>query len=127
MFRSSLHRTALSLLLFAASTFLSPRLEAKRPPPPDVSPVTYLGVRYENVPNQRENGMHVGYVEAWDIQANKKLWGTTVYRDTGSLKAKDSETYIKSMSVEGEKLKIENEKDAVFFVDLKTHRVTKGP
>jgi hypothetical protein len=61
-------------LIFIAVALLLPSLAlAKRVAPAKVEPVTYQGVRYI-APN--DDGRR-GYIEAWDVQTNKKLWDLT--------------------------------------------------
>src|SRR4029453_3633958 len=65
--------TGLTVLLL---TPLVPQLAfSKRLPPLKVDPVTYEGVRYV-APN--DDGRR-GYVEAWNVGTNKKLWELTIF------------------------------------------------
>src|SRR4029450_616417 len=65
-------RLAVILLL----TLLVPQLAcAKRIAPVRVTPVIYEGIRYV-APN--DDGRR-GYIEAWNVGTNKKLWELTIF------------------------------------------------
>jgi hypothetical protein len=104
---------------------------AKRSAPKDVPPVVFEGVRYEAahwvvVKRKRIAG---GYVEAFDVKTNKKLWSVKVYSTeyASGLERDVQEVFITSMAIENGKLVVVNERDETYDVDLKTHRVTKAP
>ena len=63
------------ILVFSAIAILPCLALAKRAAPPRVEPVIHDGSRYV-APN--DDGRHA-YIEAWDIQTNKKLWALTVF------------------------------------------------
>src|SRR5882762_9076807 len=70
--RRVMTRLAVILLL----TLLLPQLtSAKRLPPVKLDPVIYEGIRYV-APNG--DGRR-GYVEAWNVGTNKKLWELTIF------------------------------------------------
>src|SRR6267143_6190502 len=70
--RRVMTRLAVILLL----TLLLPQLTcAKRLPPVKVDPVIYEGIRYV-APN--DDGRR-GYIEAWNVGTNKKLWELTLF------------------------------------------------
>jgi len=57
-------------------TLLLPQLtSAKCLPPVKVDPVIYEGIRYVT-PN--DDGRR-GYIEAWNVGSNKKLWELTIF------------------------------------------------
>ena len=60
-------RLAVILLLTLLVTQLA---SAKRTAPVNVAPVVYEGIRYV-APN--DDGRR-GYIEAWNVETNKKLW-----------------------------------------------------
>ena len=65
-------RFLVRLAVVLLSTLLLPqRAPAKRLPPAKVDPVIYEGIRYV-APN--EDGRR-GYIEAWNVGTDKKLWG----------------------------------------------------
>ncbi len=61
--------------LWVFGCLLGSTAEAKRGPAPEVIPLECKGVRF-TVPNTVER---MGYVEAWDIGSNKKVWEKKVY------------------------------------------------
>ena len=65
-------RSAVIVLL----TLLLPQLaSAKRIAPVNVAPVIYEGIRYV-APN---DDCRRGYIEAWNVGTNKKLWELTLF------------------------------------------------
>ena len=64
-------RSAVIFLL----ALLSQLASAKRVAPTKVNPIVYEGIRYV-VPN--DDGRR-GYIEAWNVGANKKLWELTIF------------------------------------------------
>jgi len=66
------------LAVVFSSMLLLPQLtSAKRIAPAKVDPVIYEGIRYV-APN--DDGRR-GYVEAWNVVTNKKLWELTIFRN----------------------------------------------
>jgi hypothetical protein len=64
------------LAVVLLSTLLLPqKTPAKRLPPAKVDPVIYEGIRY--VP-PNDDGRR-GYIEAWNVGTNKKLWELTIF------------------------------------------------
>ena len=57
--------------LLLLTLLLSPLASAKRTAPVHVDPVVYEGIRYV-APN--DDGRR-GYIEAWNVGTNKKVWG----------------------------------------------------
>jgi hypothetical protein len=70
---------------------------AKRIAPATVQPVVHQGVRYV-APN--DDGRRA-YIEAWDVQTNKKLWDLTVFtnRIDPKLEQDIQWVFIKTLSV----------------------------
>ncbi len=65
------HRVMTRLAVIPLLTLLVPQLAcAKRIAPVHVAPVIYEGIRYV-APN--DDGRR-GYIEAWNVGTNKKLW-----------------------------------------------------
>ena len=58
------------LIFVAVALFLPGLALAKRVAPAKVEPVIHHGVRYIA---PKDDG-HRAYIEAWDVQTNKKLW-----------------------------------------------------
>jgi hypothetical protein len=62
-------RLTVLLLLLLLPNFA----EAKRVPPPRIEPLIYKGIKFI-APSER-----MGYVEAWDIATDRKVWEKKVY------------------------------------------------
>ncbi len=106
---------------------------ASRPPPPEVKPVEWDGVRYQQdldgAPRQRDQGF--GYLQAVDAASGKLLWELKVYTvvTQPGLEADVQEVYFSRMvRMPGvDALEIENEDGARFAVDVKTRSVRALP
>jgi hypothetical protein len=62
-------------LIFCLLVLLPSVASAKRAAPATVEPVIHEGIRYV-APN--DDGRR-GYIQAWDIKTNKKLWELTIF------------------------------------------------
>ena len=96
---------------------------AKRSAPAKVEPVIYQGIRYV-APN--DDGRRA-YIEAWDVQMNKKLWDLTVFTNPIDPKlAEDVQWgFIEKLSVRDGTLMVTSERGKTYQVDLKTKAVTQ--
>jgi ketosteroid isomerase-like protein len=106
-------------------TVLLPGLAlAKRAPPAKVEPVIHQDVRYI-VPN--DDGRRA-YIEAWDVQTNKKLWDLTVFtnRIDPKLEEDAQHVFIKMLRVRDGTLIVTSERGETYRVDLKTKAVTQS-
>ena len=113
------------LAIFVAVALLLPSLAlAKRVAPAKVEPVIYQGVRYI-APN--DNGRRA-YIEARDIQTNKKLWDLTIFTSPidPTLEEDVQWVFIKALNVRDKALIVTSERDKIYRVDLKTKTVTQG-
>ena len=113
------------VLIFVAAALLPPSLAiAKRIAPSKVEPVVYQGVRYI-APN--DDGRRA-YIEAWDIQTNKKLWDLTVFtnRIDPTLEEDVQWVFIKELNIRGGALVVTSERDKIYRVDLKTKTVRRS-
>jgi outer membrane protein assembly factor BamB len=111
----------LVLILFMAT--LLPRVAtAKRLAPAKVNPVIHEGIRYV-APN--DDGRR-GYIEAWNIQTNKKLWDLTVFTNRIDPKLeKDVQwIFINKLSVRDGTLFVTSERGNTYQIDLKTKAIT---
>ena len=107
--------------------------DASRPPPPEVPPVEWGGIRYqqdlEGPPRQRDQGF--GYLQALDIASGRVLWELKVYtvKTQPGLEADVQEVYFSRMArVAGrDELEIENEIGQRFMVDVKARTVRAQP
>lgn len=87
---------------------------AERMPPKEVAPIYYKGVKFIAPTNK------MGIVEAWDIETNKKVWEKKVYQVFfNPLMERDvQDVFISSLSIEGEKLVVVNERGKRFEIDI---------
>src|SRR5438874_4244935 len=111
------------LVIFVAVALLLPSLVlAKRVAPAKVEPVIYQGVRYI-APN--DDG-HRAYIEARDVQTNKKLWDLTILvnRIDPKLEEDVQWVFIKALRVQDGTLIVTPERGKTYRVDLKTRAVT---
>jgi len=83
--------------MFCATALLPCLAPAKRAAPVKVEPVIHEGIRYV-APN--DDGRRA-YVEAWDVETNKKLWELTVFtnRIDPQLEEDVQLIFIKTVSV----------------------------
>jgi hypothetical protein len=97
---------------------------AKRAALPTVEPVIEDGVRYV-APN--DDGRR-GYVEAWDVQANKKLWDLTVFttRIDPKLEEDVQWVFLKKLSVRDDTLIATFERGQMYQVDLRTRTIAQS-
>lgn len=113
------------LLVILLSTLLLPQLaSAKRIAPVNVEPVIYEGIRYV-APN--DNGRR-GYIEAWSIETNKKLWELTVFtnRIDPTLEEDVQWVFIKALNVQNGRLMVTSERGNTYEIDLQTKAVTQS-
>jgi hypothetical protein len=115
-------------VIFVAAALLLPSLAlAKRVAPAKVEPVIYQGVRYV-APN--DDGRRA-YIEARDVQTNKKLWDLTIFtnRIDPTLEEDVQWVFIKTLNIRDGALVVTSERDKIYRVDLKTKTVRQfqGP
>lgn len=103
---------------------LAPFAFAKRTAPAKVQPVVYDGVRYV-APN--DDGSR-GYIQAWEIKTNRKLWDLTVFTNRLDPKLEQDVqwVFVKSLSVRDGKLIVTSERGNTYDVDLNTKVVTQS-
>ncbi len=105
-----------------------------RPPAPEVSPIEFGGIRYQqDSTDERQGDQKGGYLVAIDSKTGERLWRLKVY-DVPDSRAAGIEMggiYFRSMSFaeDNKALDIENEVGSVYRVDLETQSVQKlsGP
>jgi len=113
------------VLIFIAVALLVPSLVlAKRVAPARVEPVVYQGIRYI-APN--DDGRRA-YIEAWDVQTNKKLWDLTIFKNRidPTLEQDVQWVFIKELNIRDGALVVTSERDKIYRVDLKTKTVTQS-
>ena len=113
------------VLIFIAVALLVPSLVlAKRVAPARVEPVVYQGIRYiaPNDDGRRE------YIEAWDVQTNKKLWDLTIFKNRidPTLEQDVQWVFIKELNIRDGALVVTSERDKIYRVDLKMKTVTQS-
>src|SRR5438105_4404639 len=113
------------LVIFVAVALLLPSLVlAKRVAPATVEPVICQGVRYI-APN--DDGRRA-YIEARDVQTNKKLWDLTIFtnRIDPTLEEDVQWVFIKALNIRDGALVVTSERDKIYRVDLKTKTVRQS-
>jgi len=110
------------LIFVAVALFLPSLALAKRVAPAKVEPLIHLGVRY--IP-PNDDGRRA-YIEARDVQTNKKLWDLTIFtnRIDPTLEEDVQWVFIKALNVRDGALIVTSEGDKIYRVDLKTKTVT---
>jgi hypothetical protein len=122
-----LHIVSRFALIFVATAVVLPLPSlalAKRAAPTKVEPVIHRGVRYI-APN--DDGRRA-YIEAWDVETNKKLWDLTIFtnRIDPRLEEDVQWVFIKALNIRNGALVVTSERDKIYRVDLKTKTVTQG-
>jgi hypothetical protein len=91
-----------------------------------IEPVIHQGMRYV-APN--DDGRRA-YIEAWDVQTNKRLWNLTVFtnRIDPGLEEDVQWVFIKSLSVRDGTLTVTSERGGIYQIDLKAKAIKEsGP
>ena len=117
-------RFLVRLAVVLLSTLLLPqRAPAKRLPPAKVDPVIYEGIRYV-APN--EDGRR-GYIEAWNVGTNKKLWELTIFTNPidPNLEEDVQWVFIKALDVQDGGLIVTSERGKTYHVDINTKAITQ--
>src|SRR5947208_2415157 len=109
-------------VVLSAMAFLPYFALAKRSAPPRVEPVIHDSIRYV-APN--DDGRRA-YIEAWDVQTNKKLWDLTIFvnRIDPKLEEDVQWVFIKALRAQDGTLTVTPERGKTYRVDLKTRAVT---
>lgn len=113
-----------------ADAAVAPAGQADRLAPPVVPPVERDGVRYTQAESGRDVGLDQvgGVLVATEIASGKRLWVLAVYPNpVDPAKEADAQwIFFKSMAFGADgRLRIVNEADAGFSVDLATRSVTR--
>jgi hypothetical protein len=111
-------------LVVSAMTFLVGLACAKRIPPAPVESVIHEGIRYV-APN--DDGRRA-YVEARDVQTNKKLWDLTVFtnRIDPALEEDVQWVFIDKLSLSDGTLIVKSERGTTYRIDLSTKAITQS-
>jgi hypothetical protein len=116
-----LTRLAVTLSL----TLLLPQLAfAKRLPAVKVDPVFYSGIRYI-APN--DDGRR-GYIEAWNLGTNKKLWELTIFTNgiDPNLEEDVQWVFVKALNIQDSRLTVTSESGKTYQVDVNTKAITQS-
>src|SRR5580765_3422165 len=119
--RRVMTRLAVILLL----TLLLPQLvPAKRLAPVKVDPVIYEGICYV-APN--DDGRR-GYIEAWNVGTNKKLWELTNFTNgiDPNLEEDVQWVFIKALNIQDGRLTVTSESGKTYQVDVNTKAITQS-
>lgn len=97
---------------------------AKRSAPVKVEPVVHQGTRYV-APN--DDGRR-GYIEAWNVGTNKKLWELTVFvnRIDPNLEEDVQWVFINGLSIRNGRLLVTSEDGKTHEVDVDTKAITQS-
>jgi hypothetical protein len=104
--------------------FLPCLAPAKRVAPPKVEPVIHNGIRYV-APN---NDGRRAYIEAWDVQTNRKLWDLTVFTNRIDPKLEEDVqwVFVGKLNVRGDTLFVTPERGNTYQIDLGTKAITQS-
>jgi hypothetical protein len=110
------------LSLLAALLILPGAGAAKRSEPPEVAPVTHLGVRYAfpHFAVQNQMGQNGGVVEAREERSRALLWRLKVYevQHRPDLEGDAQDCFITAAWLEQGTLVVRNERAEIYEVDL---------
>jgi hypothetical protein len=117
-FRIAFVSTLLLIVFLPGSSF------AKRIAPAAVEPVIHQGIRYV-APN--DDGRRA-YVEAWDVQTNKKLWDLTVSTNRIDPKLEEDVqwVFITTLNIRDHTLIVTSERGMTYQIDLQTKAITQS-
>jgi hypothetical protein len=115
------HLTGTMFFALFLTMLLPYPVAAKRTAPLKVEPVVHDGIRYV-APN--DDGRRA-YIEAWDVQTNKKLWDLTVFTNPVDPKLEEDVqwVFIKALSFEDGTLLVTSERGRRYQVDLETKAI----
>jgi hypothetical protein len=112
------------LVVLFLLTLLPQFASAKRIPPPKVDAVVYESIRYV-APN---DDCRRGYIEAWNVGTNKKLWELTIFtnRIDSNLEEGIQWVFIKELSIQDGRLIVTSESGKAYQVDVSTKAITQS-
>jgi len=115
--------TRLAVLLLL-TLVLAQLASAKRIAPVKVDAVIYEGIRYV-APN--DDGRR-GYIEAWNVGTNKKLWELTIFTNhiDPNLEEDVQWVFIKALKIQDGRLMVTSERGKTYQVDVKTKAITQS-
>src|SRR6476469_8221511 len=118
------HRVMTRLRVRLLLMLLLPQLiSAKRLPPAKVDPVIYEGIRYV-APN---DDARRGYIEAWNVGTNKKLWELTLFTNPvdPNLEEDVQWVFINMLKIQDGRLMVTSESRKTYQVDVNTKAITQ--
>jgi hypothetical protein len=118
------YRFLIRLAVILLLTLLLPQMTpAKRIAPAKVDPIIYEGICYV-APN--EDGRR-GYIEAWNVGTNKKLWELTIFTNPidPNLEEDVQWVFIKALNVQDGRLIVTSERGKTYHVDVNTKAITQ--
>jgi hypothetical protein len=97
---------------------------AKRAAPSKVEPVIHEGIRYVAPNDDRRRA----YIEAWDVQTNKKLWELTAFtnRIEPRLEEDVQWVFVNKLNVLDDTLLVTSERGKTYRIDLSTKAITQS-
>ena len=109
-----------------------PTPHADRGPPPDVPPIVRDGIRYAQGDAERDQGLAQasGMLIVSDDFSGKRLWTLAVYNAGVDAKrdASSRSIFFKTMAFDPDgRLRVVNEDDQAFLVDVRRHVATPAP
>ena len=112
------------IVILSLTLLLAQLASAKRLPPVTVDPVVYEGIRYVAPTDDGRRG----YIEAWDVETNKKLWELTLFtnRIDPNLEEDVQWVFIKTLNILDGRLIATSEFGKTYQVDLKTKQITQS-
>src|SRR5205814_10296971 len=111
-------------VVLSAMAFLPYFALAMRSAPPRVEPAIHDSIRYV-APN--DDGRRA-YIEAWDVQTNKKLWELTVFTNRIDPKLEEDAqwVFINKLNVSDGALLVTSERGNMYQIDLKARAITQS-
>ena len=110
-------------VILSLTLLLAQLASANRLPPVTVDPVVYEGIRYVAPTDDGRRG----YIEAWDVETNKKLLELTLFtnRIDPNLEEDVQWVFIKMLNIEDGRLMVTSERGKTYQVDVNTKATTQ--
>ena len=118
------HQTVKMLCILFLAMVLPCSAHGKRARPANVEAVIDNGIRYV-APN--DDGRR-GYIEAWNVRTNKKLWDLTIFanRVDPNLEKDVQWVFINKLAIRENTLVVTSERDDTYLVNLNTKAITQS-
>lgn len=119
-------RSVIIAIVALLALFVSTPAWAKRSPPAEVPPLRVDKVEYR-VRHRAAEGYLPGFVEAWDVAKNERVWQRQIYviRRNPDLEQDVQDVFITSLKPisAGRALEVKNERGDVYELNLETLEV----